>query len=120
MRLESTILQLSLLTVVSAAAVKSNQPRAAGGVKWGPCTINGTLPVDCGNITVPLDYSNTSSKATLDIGLLRVPASKTPKKGTILFNFGGPGLPSRGSLAARAKQFQVYDSPGNIHTAIVN
>ncbi|KAL4928991.1 uncharacterized protein BDV17DRAFT_298302 [Aspergillus undulatus] len=50
-------------------------------IAWGPC---GDVPgadagrAQCGNLTVPLDYTSPNLTAT------------TPKKGSILFNLGGP------------------------------
>lgn len=52
----------------------------------------------CGNLEVPLDYTEPSSNATLTLQLARVPASSQPSKGSILFNFGGPGATGRGTL----------------------
>ncbi|KAL5341278.1 hypothetical protein BJX70DRAFT_386838 [Aspergillus crustosus] len=56
--------------------------------------------IGCGTLTVPMDYTDPHSNATIKLQLLKVPAVRTPKKGSILFNFGGSGLESRLSLAA--------------------
>ncbi len=64
-------------------------------INWFPCTQNGTLPITCGTLTVPLDYVDTTSNATLELQLVKVSAVKQPKKGSILFNPGGPGSPGR-------------------------
>lgn len=101
------IIPLSLLVGVQASAIQHENERRAATVQWGPCAINGTLPVECGNITVPLDYSKPELLTTLTIGLLKVPATKQPKKGSILFNFGGPGFPSRADLAGLAKNLNA-------------
>ncbi|KAI9932366.1 hypothetical protein MW887_009879 [Aspergillus wentii] len=69
--------------------------------------MNGTLPVQCGNLTVPLDYTSNKSDETLNLQLLKVPSLHTPKKGSILFNFGGPGVAARPSLASKAKVLQI-------------
>ncbi|KAL4869308.1 hypothetical protein BDV12DRAFT_196547 [Aspergillus spectabilis] len=50
-----------------------------------------------------MDYTNFDSKATINLQLLKVPAIRTPKKASILFNFGGPGLESRMTLAGMSK-----------------
>ncbi|KAL8879744.1 MAG: hypothetical protein Q9198_002705 [Flavoplaca austrocitrina] len=68
-------------------------------INWSPCTQNGTLPIECGTLTVPLDYVNTNSTATLDLQLVKLSAVKRPKKGSILFNPGGPGIPGRDFIA---------------------
>ena len=99
-----TLLQLSLLVPAYAASLTTRSERIA----WGSCDeINGTLPIQCGNLTVPLDYTNPEPDATLNLQLLKVPAAKTPKKGSIMFNFGGPGLRARSLLASEAKKLQA-------------
>jgi hypothetical protein len=79
-------------------------------IQWGPCNetgLNSTVPIQCGNLLVPLDYTEPTSNATLKLDLLRVPARLHPSKGSILFNFGGPGATARGSLALLASYFQL-------------
>lgn len=85
-----------------------NQPE--GKVSWGPCDIaNATLPIQCGTLGVPLDYTDSKSNETLNLQLLKVPAINGPSKGSILFNFGGPGLGARANLAGAAKILQTLD-----------
>lgn len=55
--------------------------------------------IQCANISVPLDYTRERSNSTLTLELLRAPAQKQPSKGSVLFNFGGPGLVGRSQLA---------------------
>lgn len=54
---------------------------------------------------VPLDYENVSSTLLMRLSMVKASASKGPKKGTILFNPGGPGGSGRELLAGR-------DGPG--------
>ncbi|KAI0382424.1 TAP-like protein-domain-containing protein [Hypomontagnella monticulosa] len=61
------------------------------GLQWGPCDLNTTLPVQCAKLTVPLDYTNSLSNETLELDVIRYPAQKEPKRGSIMLNFGGPG-----------------------------
>ena len=78
-------------------------------INWGPCTgLNGTASILCGNLTVPLDYTEPNSNATLRLELLKVAATNAPSKGSILFNFGGPGIASRKSLASQATYLLKY------------
>jgi hypothetical protein len=51
-----------------------------------------------------MDYTNPDSKATIDLQLLKVPAVYSPKKASVLFNFGGPGLEARLTLAGMSQQ----------------
>lgn len=82
----------SLLFLLSAAATQAiPQPRNEG-IQWGPCEHDtGDLPLECGKLAVPLDYTDDSSDETLDLALIKYPAPSGPSKGSILLNFGGPG-----------------------------
>ncbi|KAL5338700.1 TAP-like protein-domain-containing protein [Aspergillus crustosus] len=95
------------------------------GVSWGACEVE--IPgIECANFIVPLDYTDTESQETLDLKLLKVPTVQTPKNGSIFFNFGGPGLGSRGTLASLAPSLLAitggeydlvaFDPPGTIDT----
>ncbi|KXX79857.1 Carboxylesterase A [Madurella mycetomatis] len=73
-------------------------------IKWGDCLDlklgGGSLPVLCGNLTVPLDYTDVGFNKTLRLELVKVPATQGTSKGSILLNFGGPGLSSRQTLVS--------------------
>lgn len=80
-------------------------------VQWGLCNeteLPSEVPIECGTLRVPLDYTKSNSTATLPLELVKVPAAQQPSKGTIQFNFGGPGLPGRTGLAAQAPLLQAY------------
>ncbi|KAK2764477.1 hypothetical protein FQN54_009172 [Arachnomyces sp. PD_36] len=104
MALNRTISRTFMLLGGVSSAFASFHHARTDGVSWGACEA-ALAGFDCANFTVPLDYSNPNSGETLDLQLLRVPAAKTPKKGTILFNFGGPGIEARGGLASTAQTF---------------
>lgn len=95
----SLFIQLSSLLFVTHAATV---------IQWGTCTDNfgSLLPVDCGTLLVPLDYTVTSNE-TYTLDLLRVPATVQPAKGSIVLNFGGPGEVGRATLAGYAALLQV-------------
>lgn len=76
-------------------------------INWRPCDFNGTQPILCGNLSVPLDYTDAKSNATLRLELVKVPAAKTPSKGSILFNFGGPGEEAQQTMAQLAAELQM-------------
>lgn len=71
------------------------------GITWRPCGLglNETAPMSCGSLAVPLDYTDTSSNKKLMLELLKVDAVNSPSKGSILFNFGGPGASGKADLA---------------------
>lgn len=78
-------------------------------IGWGPCPFNGTLPIVCGTLSVPLDYSNPDNNSTTNLELARISAVNTPSKGSILFNFGGPGYEAIQTLASLASYLQKYN-----------
>ncbi|KAL1616078.1 hypothetical protein SLS56_011559 [Neofusicoccum ribis] len=99
---------MDLFGAVYALAQSHPYPQARSeGIQWGPCTLNGSLPIECGNVSVPLDYSSSNSTKTLTLELLKVPALEKPSKGSVLINFGGPGNTGRETLAAGAAKLQA-------------
>lgn len=87
MMLSTFLLSFIPLFTVHATVVPLRL-RDTGGVQWGPCVLNSTLPIECSNLTVPLDYTEPDSSSNVTLNLLKVSASKQPVKGSILFNFG--------------------------------
>lgn len=84
---------------VSATCHATRSPQA---IEWGPCGdlgFNETVSLSCGSLTVPLDYAEPDSGETLDLQILKVPALKQPSKGSVFFNFGGPGASGIGEMA---------------------
>ncbi|GAA3087810.1 alpha/beta hydrolase [Streptomyces rectiviolaceus] len=70
-----------------------------------------TLPAgialfECGNVEVPRDYADPSGKAgTARIGMLRLRATDTERRiGSLVLNFGGPGLSGRFALNSHVPQ----------------
>lgn len=82
---------------------------ATPNITWGPCSEfpGAKLPVQCANLTVPLDYTRPAANETLTLNLVRLPALKK-SKGSILLNFGGPGIPGRPSLAGGGETYQAF------------
>ncbi|CEJ90882.1 hypothetical protein VHEMI06634 [[Torrubiella] hemipterigena] len=79
-----------------------------GDIKWSPCNFaNETVPIYCGKLTVPLDYTKKNSTDVIELDLQRIPASKCAKKGSILFNFGGPGSVGAASFVPFGKILQA-------------
>ena len=93
---------LLLLAGAANFASASIPPTNISTIQWFACDQNATAPIECGNLQAPLDYSNASCKAILELNLVRVNATKTPKKGSILFNPGGPGSSGRDLVATEA------------------
>ncbi|KAF4806895.1 putative hydrolase [Colletotrichum siamense] len=96
MKIQSFSTAFLLLHGARADAASSGQ----NDIEWGDCAeLNSTEPIQCANLTVPLDYTSPNSRKTLDLQLLRIPATRQPSKGSILFNFGGPGVAGRPTMA---------------------
>ena len=91
------------LALASGALVRG-AVAAAQEIRWAPscdeALLNvSTTPIECGSLTVPLDYAEPNSSRTLELGLLKIPATKQPADGTIIVNFGGPGTSGRVDMA---------------------
>ncbi|KAL6404980.1 hypothetical protein AUP68_11819 [Ilyonectria robusta] len=94
-------LRLSQLLLPVAATPVGLQHPIHHGITWRPCGLglNETAPMSCGSLAVPLDYTDTSSNKKLMLELLKVDAVNSPSRGSILFNFGGPGASGKADLA---------------------
>lgn len=100
--LKKTLLS-SVLLLPSATAL--NISNGTEGIQWGPCAHDQgkyLLPVLCGNVSVPLDYTAKNLSESLVLQLTRIPAIAGPSKGSILFNFGGPGGEAQKTLSVFA------------------
>ncbi|MGC9541533.1 alpha/beta hydrolase [Streptomyces sp. UG1] len=73
-------------------------------ISWAKCPGEG-LPKDlqCGKVTVPLDYAHPRA-GTLDLALARYRATGD-RRGSVLLNFGGPGVPGVPEFMTGAKDF---------------
>lgn len=96
----------TLLQVSSFLSVAYALPRPSAGVQWAPCNETTLASLECGTFYVPLDYSDPSSNETLKLDLARIPATSYSPKGSILVNFGGPGVAGRTSMASLAPMLQ--------------
>ncbi|GGT19400.1 peptidase [Nonomuraea spiralis] len=90
---------LTMALVTSSGFTPANAIAVAGAppldesraISWGPCT---GLPVptaglDCGRLTVPLDYGNPGA-GSIDVAVIRAKATGT-RIGSLVMNFGGGG-----------------------------
>lgn len=104
MGVRQAVLQLSIAATTLAMPFS---PKRESGIQWGNCSFAATVPILCATLPVPLDYNDTTSNATLDLSLIKVPvATNVTSKGSILFNFGGPGDEAVQTLASIAPQLQ--------------
>ncbi|MFJ5552648.1 alpha/beta hydrolase [Streptomyces sp. NPDC093225] len=81
-------------------------------ITWGRCAEPGPADMRCGTLTVPLDYARPA-KGTVDLVVSRIPASGPHRRGPLVLNFGGPGVPGVATLAVAARSFadlrEAYD-----------
>ena len=104
----SAMILLSLLTIAQAQSLPENVQGHGNGIKWSPCPqeLNSLDPhnrtFQCGALDVPLDYTDKSSGVKLSIEIIKIPALREPKKGSILFNWGGPGGEGLNNMAQMA------------------
>jgi pimeloyl-ACP methyl ester carboxylesterase len=107
--------ELDLSTAIVSPKVTPSSPTPFE-LSWRSCGISGTRTVECAELQVPLDYDNPESERIL-IALNRivVPAD-VERRGTLLYNPGGPGgsgkevarvLASIGSFDAIAPGFDI-------------
>lgn len=97
-------LLLGLVACAAAAPSSSVAPGndTDGGVRWKRCSdfgVNATTELECGSLTVPLDYTDPDSGETLDVEILRAPAPIQPSKGSVFVNFGGPGASGKDEMS---------------------
>ena len=97
-------------SAAQTATPASSTPDAAAQLDWSACA-EAPSPWACATLTVPLDYTDKKSNATLRLDLLRAPASKKcDKKRSILLNFGGPGADGVADFALFAERMQAWVS----------
>ncbi|MHB1009354.1 MAG: alpha/beta hydrolase [Propionibacteriaceae bacterium] len=60
-------------------------------LNWADCTVN-KQAVKCATVAAPLDYTAPDGQA-ITLKLVKVPATASPRLGTIFVNPGGPGEP---------------------------
>lgn len=96
---------LAIATICHAASVERQN-----AIRWGACEFKHRgWPVEkqCGTLTVPMDYSNETNGATLELDLIRIAATHQPSQGSMIFNPGGPGESAVSSLVVLAQSLQI-------------
>ena len=102
------VLLTGCVVQVNATATKSTPTKTAitqtlaynQKIHWHPC--QGHKKFLCSSIPVPLSYSD-SNKGLINIPIL-IHKANIKSKGTIFFNFGGPGVPSFKSFRVAYKR----------------
>lgn len=98
---------LPVLLLASLAQARNLQRQSLQWTNDCPgVSVNSTLQYGCSDLQVPLDYDEPN-KAAINLQLVRVPAPEQPSKGSILFNFGGPGGEARNAMLAYGAHMQA-------------
>lgn len=114
----STLSVLSSLTAISALPSSNANTSSKKSIHWKDCDrailkqLNTTyspitVPVQCGSLKVPLDYTGGCAKK-LDLALLRVKATEKPFRGSVLINPGGPGSSGVEYVAQGSEEIHQY------------
>ncbi|VUC34024.1 unnamed protein product [Clonostachys rosea] len=107
------------LLMWTASASPLHTARDSAGINWTPCEFpNATLPIQCANLSVPLDYTSSNSSETMTLPVFRVQAAvdEGSKKGSILYNCGGPGADCLNDLISWGDVLQA--STGGYHDIV--
>jgi hypothetical protein len=110
-RLLLCLLAFSTCTPATAIADSSSARSSSYNktIVWTPCGLNLTIPLLCGTLDVPLDYTATSGNvSTLTLKLAKFPSSQQPSRGSILVNPGGPGYGGRNALIGLGPLIQKF------------
>ncbi len=78
----------------AGAAATGTAARSAPVIAWGQCSdpsLRGLLGIQCGYLSVPLDYSNPMG-LQIQIAVSRLAHTSAHYRGVILANPGGPGV----------------------------
>ncbi|KAL8812216.1 MAG: hypothetical protein Q9223_001539 [Gallowayella weberi] len=61
------------------------------GIRWTNCSASDKPGIQCGFISVPLDYEN-NEVGVVELGMVRLSLPRPARLGTLFFNPGGPGV----------------------------
>lgn len=109
-----SFIHLSIVAAANAATVPLGTRNTNSIIKWTKCdpalekAKTSNFSIECANVTAPLDYTQRDCKDTITLELIRVPAAKEPSKGSILFNFGGPGDAGRSGMVDQMDKLMPY------------
>ncbi|KAF7681055.1 hypothetical protein GT037_000031 [Alternaria burnsii] len=98
------------LAVAATTRQTSNKHLESSGnpqtiaINWTDASDDLGMPGSYGTLAVPLDYSTPQSgNNTLTLNILKIDATKEPKLGSVLTNWGGPGLDAQYWLTQQAR-----------------
>ena len=105
---------------LSSGSTKYSENAEKVAISWTDAsTVLGRPDTYLGKLAVPLDYTLPQSKSkTLTLNILKVKATKEPKLGSVLTNWGGPGLPATDWLLQQARYVLALVVPYPVNAAM--
>ncbi|CAE6524346.1 unnamed protein product [Rhizoctonia solani] len=113
----SLLVSLPFLTAIQAGVIPlpDGYHRYAApnnSLQWEDCSLDGLPGRECTRFEVPLDWHNDGAgKASL--AMIRYPATKQPKLGTLFMNPGGPGGSGLNDVKGAAGDIILQSIGGN-------
>jgi pimeloyl-ACP methyl ester carboxylesterase len=90
---------LALAAVAAALLVPAQVPAVAAeptsSLRWHDCDDSAPKGIQCGTLTVPVQWGDPSNVGRFRLPVGRIPASGEPSEriGALMYNPGGPGVP---------------------------
>jgi pimeloyl-ACP methyl ester carboxylesterase len=101
----SAALTAAMLMATGSPATSATDAAAASSITWSAC--RGAARVECGTLSVPLDWSHPRGKH-IQVAVARRPADdRAHRVGTLFFNPGGPGDGATGYVIEAEKIFSA-------------
>ena len=75
--------------------VLSSPSQTASSISWQPCGNLASHQLECGRLSVPLDYANPSV-GMASLSIMRLLADPETRLGSLFTNPGGPGIQGTG------------------------
>lgn len=100
---------LALLGASVGLAIPVTTTNVSKSIDWHSCGLSNAPTARCAVVWAPLNYENLTDPRTVNLAVLKVPASAPVKErlGTIYLNFGGPGASGVNTLPAFASVFST-------------
>jgi hypothetical protein len=109
-----TIVLVLACSLVIAEAFSANQHAFSApnttAILWKPCGNLASHALQCGRLSVPLDYANQSI-GMASLSIMRLLANPERRRGSLFTNPGGPGVQGTGEYM-RMRAPQIMEQSG--------
>jgi hypothetical protein len=115
----SVIAILCFLTI--AGAFRASQlalfsPNTTLDRPWKSCGNLASYPLECGRLSVPLDYADPSI-GMASLSIMRLLADPDRRLGSLFTNPGGPGVPGTGDYM-RMRAVEIMEQSGGLYDIV--